>query len=138
MIKKIWVAEKGEGLVGSLYSLLVLTIILFIGIDIAGYAASAWKIRNACSETLTLMKMENGFDSTMEDIFYKFIDVQGLDPASVAVTGTPPKVQRGEVVSIKASMPYKLKSLRPLNQEITFVISVEMWGLAQDFVKEGE
>lgn len=121
-----------------MYTMLILTVIFFVGIDIAGYTSTAWKLRNACSETLTLMKMENGFDSNTERIFLDYAAVQGLDTCDISVDGTSKTVQRGDVVSIKAAIPYVLRSLRPFNHELTRVIKVEMWGLAQDFIRKGE
>ncbi|MCR4443456.1 MAG: DUF4320 family protein [Peptococcaceae bacterium] len=131
-------AERGEGILTALYTLLLLTIVLFVGIDIAGYTAAAWKLRNACSETLTLMKIENGLSSEIESAFYEYATVQGLDATLVSVTGTPQKVQRGDIVVIKASMPYCLSSLRPFGQQLVFNINVEMWGMAQDFIRRDE
>lgn len=119
----------------ALYTMLILTIILFVGIDIAGYTSTAWKLRNACSETLTLMKVENGFDSVLEQKFMDYATVQGIDPANVSVTGTSKLVQRGDMVTIKATTPYVLKSLCPLGRELSFTINVEMSGLAQEFIR---
>jgi hypothetical protein len=128
-------SERGEGIVSALYTMLVLTIILFVGIDIAGYTATSWKLRNACSETLALMKIENGFDVNLEEIFLEYTSIQGLESASVVVTGTPKLVQRGEMVTIRATTPYILKSLRPLDKELHVTIDIEMSGLAQEFIR---
>lgn len=134
--KGILRSNRGEGLLSALYSMLLLTIVFFILLDIAGYTSTAWKLRNACSETLTLMKMENGMGSEVEEAFYRFITVQGLDTDKVSVSGTPPLVQRGDIVEIRASLPYVLKSVRPFNQTLEFNVEVEMSGLAQDFIRQ--
>jgi len=134
-LEEVLKSEQGEGIVSALYTMLVLTMILFVGIDIAGYTATSWKLRNACSETLTLMKIENGFDSNLEQRFLEYVAIQGLEPASVGVTGTPKLVLRGEMVTIRARTPYILKSLRPLNKELNFIIDIEMSGLAQEFIR---
>lgn len=118
-----------------LYSLLIFFMVLFIGIDVAGYGATAWKLRNACSETLEIMKTENGLSTEGKEAFYRFLSAQGMDARDVVLWGTQPTVQRGEIVAISASVPYVLHSLRPLNQELSFVIRVEMTGLAQDFIR---
>jgi len=135
LINKTARSERGEGIISALYAMLIMTIIFFVGIDIAGYTATAWKLRNACSETLTLMKVENGFDSTLEQRFMEYIEVQGLDPSMVSVAGTPKLVQRGDMVTIKAATLYVLKSLRPLDRELRFTINIEMSGLAQEFIR---
>lgn len=127
--------EKGEGIISALYTMLLLTIIFFIGIDIFGYTGSVWKLRNACNETLTLMKIENGFDSATERAFYEFLQKQGLDISRVEVSGTGKLVQRGDLVTISATTPYVLRSLRPFDKELKFNIKVQMSGLAQDFVR---
>lgn len=135
-LKELRHSETGEGLISALYTMMLLTIIFFIGIDIAGYTATAWKLRNACSETLTLMKIENGYDSSIEKTFLKYVAVQGLDTSKIRVSGTPKLVQRGDMVIIRATVPYTLRSLRPFNHELQFTVNVEMSGLAQEFFKE--
>jgi hypothetical protein len=128
-------SEQGEGMITTLYTLLLLMIIFFVGIDIAGYTAASWKLRNACAETLTLMKMENGLDAALQDKFRDYAAVQGLDPSQVRLTGTSKMVQRGDTVAIRATMPYVLRSLRPLNKDLRLTIDIEMYGLAQEFVR---
>lgn len=127
--------QRGEGIISALYTMLLLTMIFFVGIDIAGYTGTVWKMRNACSETLTLMKIENGFDSATERVFYNFLQNQGLDISQVEVTGTGKLVQRGDMVTIRATIPYVLRSLRPFDQELRINVKVEMAGLAQDFTR---
>lgn len=134
-IQELLKSEHGEGMITALYTMLILMIIFFVGIDIAGYTATSWKLRNACSETLTLMKMENGFDSALEARFIEYMALQGLDPKTVSVSGTSKLVQRGDMVTIKATTPYILKSLRPLDQQLQFNIEIEMSGLAQEFIR---
>lgn len=128
-------SEQGEGMITTLYTMLILMIIFFAGIDIAGYTATSWKLRNACTETLSLMKIENGLDAALEDKFRDYAAAQGLDPAKVTLTGTSKLVQRGDMVAIRAAMPYVLRSLRPLNRELSLTIDIEMYGLAQEFVR---
>jgi len=132
--------QRGEGVITGLYTMLILTIVLFIGIDIVGYTTTAWKLRNACSETLTIMKIENGYDSRTQQAFINALRVQKVNPAQVTVTGTPKStsIQRGDPVTIQASTPYTIKSIKPFKKELHLTISVEMWGLAQDFIREGE
>lgn len=127
--------QAGEGIITALYTMLLLTVIFFVGIDIAGYTSAAWKLRNVCSETLNLIKIENGFDSRTEQVFFAYAAAQGLPIDSIAVAGTSKTVQRGDMVTIRAEMPYVLRSLRPFNRELTYNIRVEMTGLAQEFIK---
>lgn len=129
--------KRGEGITSALYALLILTIVLFIGVDIFGYTVTAMKLRGVCSETLTLMKIENGFDSNTRQKFIAYAHLQGLDTSAVTVTGTPKLVQRGDVITITAAIPYVLTSLQPFGNQVTFNIKVEMWGLAQDYIQGG-
>lgn len=134
-IQKLIKAEQGEGIITGLYTMLILVMIFFVGIDIAGYIATGWKLRNACTEILTLMKVENGFDSNLEERFLEYVSTQGIDPNKVSVSGTPKFVQRGEMVTIRTTALYTLKSLRPFNRELQFAIVIEMSGLAQEFLR---
>ena len=134
-LRKMLREEKGEGIITALYTMLLLTMVFFIGIDIFGYTGTVWKLRNACNETLTLMKIENGFDSSTERVFFGFLHKQGLDTSQVEVSGTGKLVQRGDLVTISAATPYVLRSLRPFGQELKFSVKVQMSGLAQDFVR---
>ena len=138
IVKNFFRDHSGEGLITGLYTMLILIITFFVGIDLAGYTAAVWKIRNACAETLTIMKIENGYDSHTEQLFLQTLRIQKVDTSQVSVSGTPKTVQRGDPVALTVTAPYSLKSLRPFNKELRLNISVEMWGLAQDFVREGE
>jgi len=135
MLKALPLSVRGEGIISALYAMLLLTIIFFLGIDIAGYSATAWKLRNACSETLSLIKIENGYDSRMEEAFLRFAAVQGLETEKVRVSGTPKTVQRGDPVEIDASIPYEIRSVRPFNQRLSVEIKIRLSGLAQEFIR---
>lgn len=138
MLKKFAKNERGEAIINGLYAMFILIIIFFIGIDIFAYSTTAWKLRNVCSETLTIMKMENGWDSGTRQIFDNYLLNQKIDPAKVAVTATqknPAIIQRGDPLTLRAVTPYEVRSLRPFNRAITIDIKVELTGLAQEFVR---
>ncbi len=134
-IKKLLTDIHGEGIITGLYTMLILTIIFFIGIDIAGYTSTSWKLRNTCREALTLMKIENGFDSQIEEFFYDVAETNGLDIRQLDVSGTPKPRQRGDVLTVRASIPYNLRSIRPFNRQIIVDIDYEISGLAQQYVR---
>jgi len=134
-IKAFLKSCRGEGIISALYTMLLLSIILFIGIDIAGYTATAWKLRNACSETLSLMRIENGYDSRTEQAFLEFAGILGLETEKINIFGTPKTVQRGDAVEIIASIPYVVRAIRPFNQSLKVDINIKMSGLAQEFVR---
>lgn len=119
----------------SLYTILILLIVFSVGIDTAGYIGSKWKLNNVCSETLQYMKAENGFDSGTATVFRALATSQGLDASRITVSGTPKTVQRGDTITIYASMPYTLRALRPLGKELNVTIRTEMSGLAQEFIR---
>ena len=134
-MNKLLKDEKGEGIISGLFIMLILFIVFFVGIDIAGYISTSWKLRNACNEALTMMKMDNGYNAEIENSFLNFASAQGLNIGEVVVTGHPHKAQRGEPVTIQVTYPYKLQSLRPLGQALQFQVRVEMTGMAQDFIR---
>jgi hypothetical protein len=127
--------KEGNAVITGLYTLLVLMICFCGGVDIAGYGSMAWKLRNACMETLALIKIENGFDAGIRQKFYDFLEVQGVDPGQVQVSGTAKWVQRGDLVEISAEATYNLKALRPLGHEMEAPVRVTLRGLAQDYIR---
>jgi hypothetical protein len=135
MLKRILGDERGNAVITGLYTALIITVCFCVGIDAAGYGSLAWKLRNACAETLALMKIENGFDADVRRKFEAFLDVQGVEPGLVTVTGTSKLVQRGDMVEIHAETVYSLKSLRPLGHELSAPVQVTLRGLAQDYIR---
>jgi hypothetical protein len=127
--------KRGNAIITGLYTALIIAVCFCVGIDVAGYGSLAWKLRNACTETLALMKIENGLDAGIRQKFEEFLDVQGVDPGQVTVTGTSKLVQRGDLVEIRAETVYSLKALRPLGHELSAPVQVTLRGLAQDYVR---
>lgn len=138
-MKNFLKCERGESIITLPYAILIFFIVLFIGIDVYGYASIKWKLRTACSEALTIMKVENGFNNKIEQAFYDCTDKLGMDKSEfkITVTGYPylNKVQRGKAISIKANAEYVFHCLRPLGQEIKTNIEVELTGLAQEYIR---
>jgi hypothetical protein len=127
--------RRGNAVITGLYTALILTVCFCVGIDVAGYGALAWKLRNACTETLALIKIENGFDASIHQKFAEFLNIQDVDPGGVTVEGTPKHVQRGDIVEIHAETVYSLKALRPLGHELNVPVQVTLRGLAQDYIR---
>jgi hypothetical protein len=127
--------KQGNAVITGLYTALIITICFCVGIDVAGYGALAWKLRNACTETLALIKIENGFDAGIREKFEEFLVIQGVDPERVTVAGTSKLVQRGDLVEIRAETTYVLKALRPLGHEWSAPVQVTLRGLAQDYIR---
>ena len=132
--KLIW-DQRGEGILTLPYAIFLMVIFLFVSIDGGGYLFTKQKIRTACSETLTLMKMENGYDSSIDVKFDEFLTKLNINPSEVSVVATPKLVQRGDVISIQADYDYKLFCLKPLGQDLTWHISMEVSGMAQEFIR---
>lgn len=135
--QNLWSSQKGAGFISGLFTMLILTMVIFIGIEVACYMSTYWKLRVACSETLALMKIENGFDENTRQYFQNFLQVQGIDvqKEKVKVDGTKKLVQRGDIVSIESELPYTFRAVKPLGQEFHLTIKVAMSGLAQEFIK---
>ena len=133
----IFNTEKGSSWLSGLFTLLILTMVFLLGIEIACYFITYGKLRVAANETMALMKLENGFDSSIEQYFYDFLKIQGLDPlqAQVKVKGTPTRVQRGEILTLKTEMPYQFRALRPMGREYQLTLRVTVFGLAQEFIR---
>jgi hypothetical protein len=127
--------SRGNAIITGLYTALIIVVCFCVGIDAAGYGSLAWKLRNACTETLALIKIENGFDAEIRRSFEEFLTVQGVDPDQVTVAGTPKLVQRGDLVEIHAETTYSLKALRPLGHEMNAQVQVTLRGLAQDYIR---
>lgn len=136
-VRRLWFRQKGAAVISGLFTMLILTMVFFIGIEVAGYLSIYWKLRVACSETLALMKIENGFDERTKEYFADFLKVQGLEMQKdqVKVDGTEKYVQRGDIVTIEAEMPYTFRAIKPLGKEFHLTIKVAMSGLAQEFIR---
>jgi hypothetical protein len=127
--------EQGSAIINGLYTMLMIMICFCVGVDIVGYGSMAWKLRNACTETLALIKIENGFDDHLNLKFQEFLTVQGMDPNLVQAEGTPKLVQLGDLVEIHAETTYTLRALRPLGHSLEAPIQVTLRGLAQDYIR---
>jgi hypothetical protein len=135
LFKYFFKNEQGNAIMTGLYTILIIMICFCVGIDIAGYGSMAWKLRNACAETLALIKIENGFDDGLNLKFQEFLTAQGMDPAQVEAEGTPKLVQRGDLVEIHAETAYTLRALRPLGRQLKAPVQVTLRGLAQDYIR---
>jgi hypothetical protein len=129
--------QRGEGMILSLYSLLVITVVLMIGIEAAGYTMAVWKLRQVCSETLNLMKIENGMNSRTEAGFHELMEDYGLQGFSFRLKGTPCFVQRGDLLEFEAESSYPLSCLRPLGTQWAVPLHIKVRGLAQTFIRGG-
>ena len=57
-LRRFWRPDAGEGLISGLYTLLILALVLFIGVEILSYGMAGWKAYAAGQEILELMKAE--------------------------------------------------------------------------------
>jgi hypothetical protein len=127
--------QRGESIITLPIVIMFIIIVLYIGIDVIGAFTTYEKLQRATTETLTLMKMENGWDNNTEGYFNSMLSREGLRLSDVQFTATPKQVQRGEIVTIQASTNYEVRSLRPLNRTISLPINIEISGLAQEFIR---
>jgi hypothetical protein len=133
MFRKLIREQCGESILTLPILMLIICMVMYMGVDILGIYSAHQKLRTAASETLTLMKMENGWDSNTEVFFEQLIAKTGLSPANVTVTATPKGAQRGDTITLTASTNYEVRSLKPLNRTIIVPVEIEISGLAQEF-----
>lgn len=113
-----------------LITLIVVMMLIFMALDVAGYLSLKMKIRTALRETLTLMKAENGFDYNTGLYFENCAAKLDLDTSNITLTGTPKLVQRGDAIEIEADTTYEVKALRPFGTRITWTVHETATGLA--------
>jgi hypothetical protein len=129
-------SKKGEGISITIPILtLLLAIFIYFGIDVYGYLSTAQKVRSVASETLEIMKADNGFSFDTKQYFDSLARDYGLDPSQMTVTATPQRVQRGATVSITVKTTYKVLSLKPFGKQVTADIDVFESGLAHTFFR---
>lgn len=128
--------ERGEGNVIAVpFLVLIIAILLYIGVDVYGYIRTIQKVNSVCTETLEIMKAENGFDNTTRQFFDDLAIKHGLDPSIIQIQATPKLVQRGMVVEITARTTYAVHAFRPFGREITQDVRGHAVGLAQTFIR---
>jgi len=132
--------QRGESPLALPVIMLITVMVLYMGVDFLGIYSAHQKLRTAASETLTLMKMENGWDNDTHAFFNTVLLKTGLQPGEVTIDFCTPKqqappVQRGEPVTLEVSTMYHVRSLKPLDQNITVPVRVRLTGLAQEFVR---
>lgn len=119
--------------------------LLLIGSILGLCAASIvqyWSIRSdlklAANETLTIVKMENGADSSTRQAFNTLLQKLGMDPSKVSFDATPKQVQRGELVEITVEREYNVFALKAIGVDYTIPVRVHVAGLAHTFYRMGE
>jgi CheY-specific phosphatase CheX len=127
--------QSGEGLISGLYTMMVLVVILFLAVEIAAYGMLVWKLYGACDEIMDMMKAENGLDAAMRQRFRELTAALHLEELDLRLDGTPPTVQRGDLLELKAQGQYKIRSMRPLGREFSVPVSVRLHGLAHTYIR---
>ncbi len=128
-------SEFGEGIISGLYTLLVLSLTLFLGVEILSYGVSGWKIYTAGEELMELMKAENGLDEEMEARFFGLAQRLNLSDLELTVEGTPKYVQRGEPLELRIQGSYTLTCLRPLGRQWAVPLRIKLVGLAHTYIR---
>ncbi|HHZ17573.1 MAG TPA: DUF4320 family protein [Peptococcaceae bacterium] len=117
------------------YSLFLFMIFAVLYVDLYGYFYTKNNLKQAVDETLTLMKLENGFDRQTETFFADIAQSLGIDASKVTLNGTPKTVQRGETVELTARYRYEVKGLKPFGRELQPEIEVRSEGLAHNKIR---
>ncbi|WP_418790313.1 DUF4320 family protein [Phosphitispora sp. TUW77] len=139
-LRKLMGSQVGESPLTLPITMLIIAMVLYMGVDFLGIYATSQKLRTAASETITLMKIENGWDSGTQTFFHDMLDKLGLPPNQVKVNFATPKnqsppVQRGDPVSLDISTTYEVRSLKPLNHAFVVPVRIKLTGLAQEYVR---
>lgn len=130
--------RNNRGAVGSIplmFFVMVASVFLYLGIDVYGYISQQQKLTIAGNELLEVIKAENGFDAVNREQFDRLLQKTGIDPSKVTLTATPKRVDRGDPVTVEASMVYECIGLKPLGKTIKLPIRVETNGLAHTFFR---
>ena len=127
--------EKGEGVFTFLIGILIFMILTLLAVSIYQSYAISRNLDTATSEILSTMKFENGADWNTRNQFNDLVQRLGLDPNKVTYSATPKTVQRGEVIEVKASYPYKVFALKAIGVDYEIQISSKSSGLAHKFIR---
>jgi len=135
-LKRIFNQRGDVNSLGVLFSVFVIVIFIFAGIEIEGFRSTHHKLSQAADETLEIMKAEGGFDSTTREFFLEYCRKKGLDVSTISIEATPKLVQRGGDLVVKASTVYVFKAFKPLGMgEITWSVNAEVEGLSRTYFR---
>lgn len=118
-----------------LFSLFLSLVFIYLVTDIYGYIETKQKLKRALSETLTIVKAENGYDDSTRIVFDRIAAKLALPTATITVSGTPKTVQRGDLIELKANTEYVVKGLKPLDYQLTVPIDISVSGLAHTKIR---
>lgn len=127
--------NKAEGIITGLYTLLVLSIILMIGIEILSFGMTGWKVYTAGSEIMELMKAENRLTASMKREFVSMTNELNLSYCNLSVSGTEKLMQRGDILNLYITGEYPINSLSVLGQNFYIPINVHITGLAHSYIR---
>ncbi|MNW32166.1 hypothetical protein D3C74_91020 [compost metagenome] len=133
--KKFLKDEKGDGVFTFLFIVLISMILMLLAVSIFQSYAIGRNLNTATSETLSIMKFDNGADSSTEAKFRDLIRKMGMDPNKVSFYATPKTVQRGETIEVKASYTYKVFALKAIGVDYEFDINSYASGFAHKFIR---
>jgi hypothetical protein len=136
-IKTFFIDEKGDGIITILFSILISLILLLLAVTVVQYSMIKSSMKTAVNETLQIIKVENGADSTTKAKFEALLVKMKIDPARVTYKATPKLVQRGDPVEVSASIDYNVFALKALGVDYTVTIKVRADGLAHKYVRSG-
>ncbi|MCL2166327.1 MAG: DUF4320 family protein [Clostridiales bacterium] len=134
-MKGFFRGQSGEGLTSGLYTLFLLSVILFVAVEVASYSMSVWKLYGAAGEIMEMMKSENGLDGAMKQKFNTLSAALNLGELSIQLSGTPKTVQRGDLLELEVQGRYRIRSLRPFGQELSVPVRINLRALAHTYIR---
>lgn len=127
--------EKGEGIVSFLFLVLISLILMLISVSIYQAYTIQGNLQTACTETLQLMKVENGSDAATKTKFDSLLTKLGMNPRHVTYEATNKTVQRGDPLEVQASTVYPIFALRAVGVNTTVTLSAKATGFAHKYIR---
>lgn len=137
-VKQVLKDRQGEAVsIGFTATAFIMIVLFLMGVDFFVYSAIKQNMDEVASETLTLMKIENGYDSSTRDNMLVMMGKLNLDVSKISIKATPKEVQRGDLVEITMDSEYESMAFKPLGQSLKFPMHVYRSGYAQEFIRPG-
>lgn len=136
-LKRFLKSENGDGIVAILVSIFIALFLALIAVTIMQYTMIKTNLKTAANETLQIVKVENGADTTTKAKFDALLEKMGMNPSLVEYSATPKLVQRGDEVQVTAIQQYNVFALKVIGVDYTVPIKVQVVGLAHKYIREG-
>jgi len=130
-------SEKGEGFISFTFLIWISLLLMLLSVSIYQAYTLQGYLQTACTETLQLMKAENGADEKTKRKFDILLTKMGIPSRSVTYQATPKSaaLQRGDYIEITATKNYRVFALKAFGVEYTVPITAKATGFAHKYVR---